>query len=111
MQAFSIRPLKSNPSAVLRAAEADAMALVTSHQQPAALVVALDRLGLPNTEAVRSPWTVPPRWRACLALAALPGDPLLPEDPRGGGRVGRAPGGPRQCSSLAQRRPLSREGS
>ena len=54
MQAFSIRQLKSNPSAVLRAAEADAMALVTSHQQPAALVVALDRLGLPNTEAVRS---------------------------------------------------------
>ena len=30
------------------------MALVTSHQQPAALVVSLDRLGLPNTEAVRS---------------------------------------------------------
>ena len=54
MQAFSIRQLKSNPSAVLRAAEADAMALVTSHQQPAALVVALDRIGLPNTEAVRS---------------------------------------------------------
>jgi antitoxin (DNA-binding transcriptional repressor) of toxin-antitoxin stability system len=54
MQAFSIRQLKSNPSAVLRAAEADVMALVTSHQQPAALVVALDRLGLPNTEAVRS---------------------------------------------------------
>ncbi len=30
------------------------MALVTSHQQPAALVVALDLLGLPNAEAVRS---------------------------------------------------------
>ena len=30
------------------------MALVTSHQQPTALVVALDRLGLPNTAAVRS---------------------------------------------------------
>jgi predicted HTH domain antitoxin len=54
MQAFSIRQLKSNPSTVLRAAEADAMALVTSHQRPAALVVALDRLGLPNTAAVRS---------------------------------------------------------
>ena len=50
MQPFSIRQLKSNPSTVLRAAEADAMALVTSHQQP----VALDRLGLPNTAAVRS---------------------------------------------------------
>jgi predicted HTH domain antitoxin len=54
MQAFSVRQLKSNPSTVLRAAEADAMALVTSHQQPTALVVALDRLGLPDTAAVRS---------------------------------------------------------
>jgi antitoxin (DNA-binding transcriptional repressor) of toxin-antitoxin stability system len=54
MQAFSIRQLKSNPSTVLRAAEADAMALVTSHQQPTALVVALDRLGVPGTVAVRS---------------------------------------------------------
>ena len=32
MQAFSVRELKSNPSTVLKAAEADAMALVTSHQ-------------------------------------------------------------------------------
>ncbi|MCX5952502.1 MAG: hypothetical protein NTZ40_03185, partial [Cyanobacteria bacterium] len=47
VKAFSIRQLKSNPSTVLRAAEQDAMALVTSHQQPTALVVALDRLGLP----------------------------------------------------------------
>jgi predicted HTH domain antitoxin len=54
VQAFSVRQLKSNPSTVLRAAEADAMALVTNHQQPAALVVALDRLGLPDTAAVRS---------------------------------------------------------
>ena len=54
MQAFSVRQLKSNPSTVLRAAEADAMALVTSHQQPTALVVALDRLGIPDTAAVRS---------------------------------------------------------
>jgi predicted HTH domain antitoxin len=44
MQTFSVRQLKSNPSTVLRAAEADAMALV----------VALDRLGLPDTAAVRS---------------------------------------------------------
>ena len=49
-----IRQLKSNPSTVLKAAEADAMALVTSHQQPTALVVALDRLGLPDTAAIRS---------------------------------------------------------
>ena len=54
MKAFSVRQLKSNPSTVLRAAEADAMALVTSHQQPTALVVALDRLGIPDTAAVRS---------------------------------------------------------
>lgn len=73
MQAFSVRQLKSNPSTVLRAAEADAMALVTSHQQPTALVVALDRLGLPDTAAVRSglalslfPRLVPrPRSPAC----------------------------------------------
>ena len=45
-----IRQLKSNPSTVLKAAEADAMALVTSHQQPTALVMALDRL------AIASPW-------------------------------------------------------
>ncbi len=54
MRAFSVRQLKSNPSTVLKAAQADAMALVTSHQQPKALVVALDRLGLPDTAAVRS---------------------------------------------------------
>jgi len=54
MQAFSVRELKSNPSIVLKAAAADSMALVTSHQQPTALVVALDRLGLPDTGAVRS---------------------------------------------------------
>ena len=49
MQAFSVRELKSNPSTVFKAAAADSMALVTSHQQPTALVVALDRLGLPDT--------------------------------------------------------------
>jgi predicted HTH domain antitoxin len=54
MQAFSVRELKSNPSTVLKAAAADSMALVTSHHQPTALVVALDRLGLPDPAAVRS---------------------------------------------------------
>jgi len=39
---------------VLRAAESDARALVTSQQQPPALVVALHRLCLPNTATVRS---------------------------------------------------------
>lgn len=54
MHAFSVQQLRRNPSSVLKAAEADVMALVTSHQQPAALVVALDRLDLPDTAAVRS---------------------------------------------------------
>ena len=36
------------------AAEADAMALVTNRDQPTALVVALDRLGVADTAAVRS---------------------------------------------------------
>jgi predicted HTH domain antitoxin len=54
LQAFTIRQLKSNPSTVIRAAEADAMALVTNRDQPTALVVALDRLGVADTAAVRS---------------------------------------------------------
>jgi hypothetical protein len=33
------------------------MALVTSHQQPAALVVALDRLGLPKPTSSPRNWT------------------------------------------------------
>lgn len=54
MQAFTIRQLKSNPSTVIRAAEADAMAVVTNRDQPTALVVAFDRLGVADTAAVRS---------------------------------------------------------
>jgi predicted HTH domain antitoxin len=54
MQAFTIRQLKNNPSTVIRAAEADAMAVVTNRDQPTALVVALDRLGVADTAAVRS---------------------------------------------------------
>lgn len=54
LQAFTIRQLKSNPFTVIRAAEADAMALVTNRDQPTALVVALDRLGVADTAAVRS---------------------------------------------------------
>jgi antitoxin (DNA-binding transcriptional repressor) of toxin-antitoxin stability system len=77
MKAFSIRQLKSNPSTVLRAAEQDAMALVTSHQQPTALVVALDRLGLPDPAAVRS---------------GLPRNPRGPEDSCVGRGCDRPPG-------------------
>lgn len=54
MQAFSIRQLKSNPSTVLRAAQADAFAVVTNHDQPTALVVDLARLASPDPGAVRS---------------------------------------------------------
>ncbi|MBM5801845.1 MAG: type II toxin-antitoxin system Phd/YefM family antitoxin [Cyanobacteria bacterium K_DeepCast_35m_m2_023] len=54
MQAFSIRQLKNNPSTVLKAAHADAFAVVTNHDEPEALVVALDRLDSPDPAAVRS---------------------------------------------------------
>lgn len=54
MQAFSIRQLKNNPSSVLRAAQADAFAVVTSHDEPKALVVDLERLDSPDPAAVRS---------------------------------------------------------
>lgn len=54
MQAFSIRQLKNNPSSVLRAAQADAFAVVTSHDKPTALVVDLERLASPDPAAVRS---------------------------------------------------------
>ena len=71
------------------------MALVSSPQQPTTLMVALDRLGVPNTEALRSGLALSLVSRRIhlrcqrrpgggLALAALPGDPLLAEDPRGG---------------------------
>ena len=54
MRAFSIRQLKNNPSTVLRAAEAEAMALVTNRDRAAALVVAIDRLDAPDPAAVRT---------------------------------------------------------
>jgi hypothetical protein len=43
-----------NPSKIFKTAEADVMALVPSHQQPASLVMALDRLGLPDTAPICS---------------------------------------------------------
>jgi predicted HTH domain antitoxin len=54
MRAFSIRQLKNNPSTVLRAAEAEAMALVTNRDRAAALVVAIDRLDALDPVAVRT---------------------------------------------------------
>lgn len=45
MKAVSIRELKNNPSAALRAAQADDMVVVMNRQQPQALLVDLARLG------------------------------------------------------------------
>ncbi len=53
VQTFTVRQLKSNAFTVIRAAEADAMALVTHRDQPTALVVALDWLGLADAAAAR----------------------------------------------------------
>jgi len=90
----SVRQLKSNPSTVLRAAEADAMVLVTSHQQPAALVVALDRLAC-RTPLLCVPGSpcrclrlVPSRWGVAATV------PAGHDRGRGGGRTGLLrPGG------------------
>lgn len=65
-----MRQFKSTPSTVLKAAEADAMALVTRHQQPTALLVALDRLDLPNTAAVRSGLALPLFQHSSLSVSA-----------------------------------------
>ena len=46
MKAFSIRELKSNPSAALRAAQTDDLVVVMNRQQPQALLDDLARLGV-----------------------------------------------------------------
>ena len=54
MQTVSIRQLKSNPSIALRAAREDDLVIVTNRDHPEALLVALDKLGLPDVDAVRT---------------------------------------------------------
>ncbi|MFO1429766.1 MAG: UPF0175 family protein [Candidatus Competibacteraceae bacterium] len=53
MQTVSIRQLKSNPTTALRAAKEDDLVVVTNRDHPEALLIALDKLGLPDVEAAR----------------------------------------------------------
>jgi len=53
MQAFNIRQLKTNPSTALKAAKEEDLVVVMNRDQPAALLIDLDRLGVPDLAAVR----------------------------------------------------------
>ncbi len=53
MQTVSIRQLKSNPTTALRAAKEDDLVVVTNRDHPEALLIALDKLGLPDVDAAR----------------------------------------------------------
>jgi len=53
MQTVNIRQLKTNPSMALAAAREDDMVVVMNRDHPQALLVDLQRLGLPNLPAVR----------------------------------------------------------
>lgn len=53
MQTVNIRQLKTNPSTALAAARADDMVIVMNRDQPQALLVDLEKLGLPDLPAVR----------------------------------------------------------
>lgn len=53
MQAVNIRQLKNNPSQALRTAHEDDMVVVMNRDTPTALIVDLDKLGLPDMGAVR----------------------------------------------------------
>lgn len=53
MQAVNIRQLKNNPSPALRAAKEEELVVVMNRDRPAALLVDLERLGLPDLAAVR----------------------------------------------------------
>jgi predicted HTH domain antitoxin len=54
MQTVSIRQLKSNPSTALRAAREDDLVIVTNRDQPEALLISLDKLGLPDVDVART---------------------------------------------------------
>lgn len=53
MQTVNIRQLKANPSTALAAAREDDMVVVMNRDHPQALLVDLERLGLPDLPAVR----------------------------------------------------------
>jgi antitoxin (DNA-binding transcriptional repressor) of toxin-antitoxin stability system len=53
LQTVNIRQLKANPSTALAAARQEDMVVVMNRDHPQALLVDLQRLGLPNLPAVR----------------------------------------------------------
>lgn len=53
MQAVNIRQLKNNPSQALRVAHEDDMVVVMNRDTPTALLVDLEKLGVPDLAAVR----------------------------------------------------------
>lgn len=53
MQSVNIRQLKNNPSSALSAAREGEMVVVMNRDHPQALLVDLDRLGVPDLPAVR----------------------------------------------------------
>jgi len=53
MQTVNIRQLKTNPSSALAAARANDMVVVMNRDNPQALLVDLEQLGLPDLPAVR----------------------------------------------------------
>ncbi|MCP9931477.1 UPF0175 family protein [Cyanobium sp. AMD-g] len=59
MQAFTIRQLKSNPSTVIRAVEADAMALVQSGSISTATAAPIAGLPLPHVLELLSSLRIP----------------------------------------------------
>jgi prevent-host-death family protein len=53
MQAVNIRQLKNNPSQVLRTAHEDDMVVVMNRDTPTALLIDLEKLGLPDMLSVK----------------------------------------------------------
>lgn len=53
MQSVNIRQLKNNPSSALSAARDGEMVVVMNRDHPQALLIDLDRLGVPDLPAVR----------------------------------------------------------
>lgn len=53
MQTVNIRQLKTNPSTALAAARTDDMIVVMNRDHPQALLIDLERLGVPDLPAVR----------------------------------------------------------